>query len=166
MARRQAIYFPRTQVQAACAVSHFGRAASSAIIKLGLQFFILALTLVCTWAGQGAYASTLDPDAQAQEALAQAREALNDKAWGQAELLLERVLMLAPEQAEARVMLARYRLTDDGVEEAPAEPLRLHLTDLLAGADADPDLAAVVTALMNYVAKAGIEQGLIAPPEA
>lgn len=68
-------------------------------------------------------------------------------------------------EAEARVMLARYRLTETGVEEAPAEPLRLHLTDLLAGADADPDLAAVVTALMRYVAKAGIEQGLIAAPE-
>lgn len=68
-------------------------------------------------------------------------------------------------EAEARVMLARYRLTDDGVEEAPAEPLRLHLTDLLAGADADQDLASVVTALMRYVAKAGIEQGLIAPPQ-
>lgn len=68
-------------------------------------------------------------------------------------------------EAEARVMLARYRLTDDGVEEAPAEPLRLHLTDLLAGADADPDLAAVVESLMKYVAKAGIAEGLIAAPE-
>lgn len=68
-------------------------------------------------------------------------------------------------EAEARVMLARYRLTDDGVEEAPAEPLRLHLRDLLAGADADPDLAAVVESLMRYVAKAGSEQGLIAAPE-
>lgn len=68
-------------------------------------------------------------------------------------------------EAEARVMLARYRTTADGVEEAPAEPLRLHLTDLLAGADADPDLAAVVESLMKYVAKAGIEQGLIAAPE-
>ena len=68
-------------------------------------------------------------------------------------------------EAEARVMLARYRLTDTGVEEAPAEPLRLHLKDLLAGADSDPDLAAVVTALMNYVAKAGVAEGLIAPEE-
>ena len=68
-------------------------------------------------------------------------------------------------EAEARVMLARYRLTETGVEEAPAEPLRLHLKDLLAGADADPDLAAVVSALMAYVAKAGIAEGLIAAPE-
>lgn len=68
-------------------------------------------------------------------------------------------------EAEARVMLTRYRLTDTGVEEAPAEPLRLHLRDLLAGADSDPDLAAVVTALMNYVAKAGVAEGVIAAPE-
>ena len=68
-------------------------------------------------------------------------------------------------EAEARVMLARYRLTETGVEEAPAEPLRLHLRDLLAGADADPDLAAVVESLMRYVAKAGIAEGLIAAPE-
>lgn len=68
-------------------------------------------------------------------------------------------------EAEARVMLTRFRTTETGVEEAPAEPLRLHLTDLLAGADADPDLAAVVTSLMAYVAKAGIAEGLIAAPE-
>lgn len=85
-----------------------------------------------------------------------------DRIW------LREVVISAPQvggEAEARVMLARYRLTETGVEEAPAEPLRLHLKDLLAGADADPDLAAVVTSLMRYVAKAGIEQGVIAAPE-
>ena len=85
-----------------------------------------------------------------------------DKCW------LREVVISAPQiggDAEARVMLTRFRTTDDGVEEAPAEPLRLHLTDLLAGADADPDLAAVVTALMRYVAKAGIAEGIIAAPE-
>lgn len=69
-------------------------------------------------------------------------------------------------EAEARVMLTRFRTTETGVEEAPAEPLRLHLKDLLSGADADPDLAAAISAIMTYVAKAGIEQGVIAPPEA
>ena len=85
-----------------------------------------------------------------------------DKCW------LREVVISAPQiggEAEARVMLTRFRTTETGVEEAPAEPLRLHLRDLLAGADADPDLAAVVTALMNYVAKAGIAEGLIAAPE-
>lgn len=88
--------------------------------------------------------------------------AVYDRIW------LREVVISAPQiggEAEARVMLTRFRTTEDGVEEAPAEPLRLHLTDLLAGADADPDLAAVVTSLMKYVAKAGIAEGLIAPPQ-
>jgi hypothetical protein len=67
--------------------------------------------------------------------------------------------------AEARVTLVRFRSTDDGVEEAPAEPIRLHVKDLLAGAEADADLAAAVGALMAYVAKVGIEQGVIAAGE-
>ena len=86
-----------------------------------------------------------------------------DKCW------IREVVISAPQiggEAEARVMLTRFRTTDTGVEEAPAEPLRLHLRDLLAGADADPDLAAAISAIMTYVAKAGIEQGVIAPPEA
>jgi len=85
-----------------------------------------------------------------------------DRIW------LREVVISAPQiggEAEARVMLTRFRTTETGVEEAPAEPLRLHLTDLLAGADADPDLAAVVESLMKYVAKAGIAEGLIAAPE-
>jgi hypothetical protein len=65
-------------------------------------------------------------------------------------------------EAEARVTLVRFRTTDDGVEEAPAEPVRLHVRDLLAGAEADADLAAAVGALMNYVAKVGVEQGVVA----
>jgi hypothetical protein len=68
-------------------------------------------------------------------------------------------------EAEARVTLVRFRTTDDGVEEAPAEPIRLHVKDLLAGAEADADLAAAVGALMAYVAKVGIEQGVIAAGE-
>jgi hypothetical protein len=68
-------------------------------------------------------------------------------------------------EAEARVTLVRFRTTDDGVEEAPAEPVRLHVRDLLAGAEADADLAAAVGALMAYVAKVGIEQGVVAAGE-
>jgi hypothetical protein len=68
--------------------------------------------------------------------------------------------------AEARVTLVRFRTTADSVEEAPAEPVRLHVKDLLAGAEADADLAAAVGALMNYVAKVGIEQGVVAGPDA
>jgi hypothetical protein len=68
-------------------------------------------------------------------------------------------------EAEARVTLVRFRTTETGVEEAPAEPVRLHVRDLLAGAEADADLAAAVGALMNYVAKVGIEQGVVAAGE-
>jgi hypothetical protein len=68
-------------------------------------------------------------------------------------------------EAEARVTLVRFRTTDDGVEEAPAEPIRLHVRDLLAGAEADADLAAAVGALMAYVAKVGVEQGIVAAGE-
>jgi hypothetical protein len=68
-------------------------------------------------------------------------------------------------EAEARVTLVRFRTTDDGVEEAPAEPVRLHVRDLLAGAEADADLAAAVGALMAYVAKVGVEQGVVAAGE-
>jgi hypothetical protein len=67
--------------------------------------------------------------------------------------------------AEARVTLVRFRTTETGVEEAPAEPVRLHVRDLLAGAEADADLAAAVGALMAYVAKVGIEQGVVAAGE-
>jgi hypothetical protein len=68
-------------------------------------------------------------------------------------------------EAEARVTLVRFRTTEDGVEEAPAEPVRLHVRDLLAGAEADADLAAAVGALMAYVAKVGVEQGVVAAGE-
>jgi hypothetical protein len=67
--------------------------------------------------------------------------------------------------AEARVTLVRFRSTETGVEEAPAEPVRLHVKDLLAGAEADADLAAAVGALMAYVAKVGVEQGVVAAGE-
>jgi hypothetical protein len=63
--------------------------------------------------------------------------------------------------AEARITLVRFRTTDDGVEEAPAEPIRLHVSDLIAGANSDSDLAAAVGALMAYISKIGIEQGVI-----
>ena len=68
-------------------------------------------------------------------------------------------------EAEARVTLVRFRTTETGVEEAPAEPVRLHVKDLLAGAEADADLAAAVGALMNYVAKVGQQEGVVAAGE-
>jgi hypothetical protein len=84
-----------------------------------------------------------------------------DKWW------IREVVLSSPTggEAEARVTLVRFRSTETGVEEAPAEPIRLHVRDLLAGADSDPDLAAAVGALMAYVAKVGVEQGVVAASE-
>jgi hypothetical protein len=84
-----------------------------------------------------------------------------DKLW------IREIVLSSPTggEAEARVTLVRFRSTDDGVDEAPAEPIRLHVKDLLAGAEADGDLAAAVGALMQYVAKVGVEQGVIAAGE-
>jgi|688.fasta_scaffold31911_13 hypothetical protein len=84
-----------------------------------------------------------------------------DKLW------VREIVLSSPTggEAEARVTLVRFRTTDDGVEEAPAEPVRLHVRDLLAGAEADADLAAAVGALMNYVAKVGVAEGVVAAGE-
>jgi hypothetical protein len=53
-----------------------------------------------------AWPSGLDPEQDALEALTQARLALAEQRLDRAELLLERVLMLQPDNAEARVELA------------------------------------------------------------
>jgi hypothetical protein len=65
----------------------------------------------------------------------------------------------------ARVRLRKFRTLPDGSGEfAPEGGEWLQVDSLLAGAETDPDLAAVVGSLMAYVAKVGIEQGVIAPP--
>jgi len=65
---------------------------------------ILALLLAIAPAiSQG---TALKPAEEAEQALEQARQAIADRALDRAELQLERVLMLVPEHAEARVMLA------------------------------------------------------------
>ena len=67
----------------------------------------------------------------------------------------------------ARVRLRKFRTLEDGTGEfAPDAGEWLQVDSLLAGAETDPDLAAVVGSLMAYVAKVGIEQGVIAPPAA
>jgi hypothetical protein len=65
----------------------------------------------------------------------------------------------------ARVRLRKFRTLEDGTGEfAPDAGEWLTVDSLLAGAETDPDLAAVVGSLMAYVAKVGREQGVIAPP--
>ena len=67
----------------------------------------------------------------------------------------------------ARVRLRKFRTLEDGTGEfAPEAGEWLQVDSLLAGAESDPDLAAVVGSLMAYVAKVGIEAGVIAPPAA
>jgi hypothetical protein len=84
-----------------------------------------------------------------------------DKIW------VEEIVISAPTlggDATARVRLRKFRSTEDGGEFAPDAGEWLTVDSLLAGAESDPDLAAVVTSLMAYVAKKGIEAGVIAPP--
>ena len=67
----------------------------------------------------------------------------------------------------ARVRLRKFRTLEDGSGEfAPDAGEWLQVDSLLAGAESDPDLAAVVASLMAYVAKVGVEKGVIAPPAA
>jgi hypothetical protein len=86
-----------------------------------------------------------------------------DKLW------VREIVISAPDiggEAEARITLERFRSTSDGVvEAAPGEPIRLRVGNLLAAAEADEALAAAVTAIMAYVGKVGIEQGVVAAPE-
>jgi hypothetical protein len=88
--------------------------------------------------------------------------AVYNKIW------VEEVVVSAPTlggDATARVRLRKFRTLPDGSGEfAPEGGEWLQVDSLLAGAESDPDLAAVVGSLMNYVAKVGIEQGVIAPP--
>lgn len=84
---------------------------------------------------------------------------LYDRIW------IEEVVISAPDpnaDASARVRLRRYAMVGD-VAELEQEPGRwVEVRDVLSGAAADPDLAAVVSALMAYVAKIGVEAGVVA----
>lgn len=69
-----------------------------------LWAFLAALALAL--ASASAWPATIDPEQDARDALVQARQALDEQRLDRAELLLERVLMLQPDNAEARVELA------------------------------------------------------------
>ena len=68
--------------------------------------------------------------------------------------------------AQARVLLRKFRTTESGAEFSPEPGEWITVDSIIAGAESDPDLAAAVTSLMAYVAKKGIEAGVIAPPAA
>lgn len=88
--------------------------------------------------------------------------AVYDKIW------VEEIVISAHDlggDAQARVRLRKFRTTDGGAEWSPEQAETITVDSIISGSDSDPDLAAAVGALMNYVAKKGIEQGLIAAPE-
>jgi hypothetical protein len=70
------------------------------------KVFLAGLGLALALISGSAWPSGLDPEQDALEALTQARKALAEQRLDKAELLLERVLMLQPDNAEARVELA------------------------------------------------------------
>lgn len=82
-----------------------------------------------------------------------------DRIW------IEEIVISAPDpngDASARVRLRRYAMVGDTAE-LEQEPGRwVEVRDVLSGAAADPDLAAVVSSLMTYVAKIGTEAGVVA----
>ena len=66
--------------------------------------------------------------------------------------------------AQARVLLRKFRSTESGAEFSPEPGEWITVDSIIAGAESDPDLAAAVGSLMAYVAKKGIESGIVAPP--
>lgn len=84
-----------------------------------------------------------------------------DKVW------VSEIVISAPNlggDAQARVLLRKFRSTESGAEFAPEAGEWLTVDSVIAGAESDPDLAAAVGSLMAYVAKVGIQNGVIAPP--
>lgn len=64
--------------------------------------------------------------------------------------------------AMARVKLRRFRTVDGAVEFAPEPPIWLDVGGLLSAASSDSQLAAVVDGLMQYIARIGVSEGVIA----
>jgi hypothetical protein len=84
-----------------------------------------------------------------------------DRVW------IEAIEITAPSpsgDATARVRLRRFDVDESGVVHTEPDSQKLEVENLLASAQSDPDLAAAVGSLMAYIAKVGIQQGVIAPP--
>jgi hypothetical protein len=86
-----------------------------------------------------------------------------DRIW------VELVEIIAPSpsgDANASVRLRRYAVQEDGSVVTEPDSSLLSIPNIISGSQTDPDLAAAFSAIMAYIAKAGIEQGIIAPPVA
>lgn len=84
-----------------------------------------------------------------------------DKVW------VSEIVISAPNlggDAQARVLLRKFRSTESGAEFSPEPGEWLTVDSIIVGAESDPDLAAAVGSLMAYIAKVGVSQGVIAPP--
>lgn len=84
-----------------------------------------------------------------------------DRVW------VEEVVIQAPDpngEVTGRVRLRRFAVVDGAAELEPNPGDWIEVRDVLTGAAADADLAAVVSSLMAYIAKVGVEKGVIAAP--
>jgi hypothetical protein len=84
-----------------------------------------------------------------------------DKVW------IELIEISAPSpagDASATVRLRRFGTDENGNVHTAPDSQRLEVKDILATSATDPELAAVVQALIGFIAKAGQESGVIAPP--
>lgn len=82
-----------------------------------------------------------------------------DKIW------VEEVVIAAPDpngDVTARIKTRRFSTTDGIAVLEPSAGEWIEVKDVLATASSDTDLAAVVDALMRYIAKVGAQQGVIA----
>jgi hypothetical protein len=82
-----------------------------------------------------------------------------DRVW------VELIEIAAPSpsgDAMASIRLRRFCLDEQGTVHVEPDSQRITVGDLLATADTDADLAAAVSAIMGYVAKVGVEQGVVA----
>lgn len=78
---------------------------------------------------------------------------------------VEEIVISAPDlggDATARVKLRKFRSTEEGAEFSPDPGDWITVEGILSGAEADPDLGAVVTSLMSFIAKKGRESGVVA----
>ena len=114
----------------------------------------------------------LDTGAEARAAYDEARTALASGHWDQAEILLERVLMLMPDHAEARIdfaaLMARRGQVDlarellSGLAQDPRTPAahQKRLRELLAGMTRPPQVASAPG--VSAAGQAGGSSGLLA----
>jgi hypothetical protein len=86
-----------------------------------------------------------------------------DKVW------VEEVIISAPDpngEVNGRVRLRRFTVVEGVAELEPEQGQWVEVKDVLAGSEADADLAAVMSSLLTYIAKIGVEEGVVAPPTA